>query len=117
MPSKLLTAAGISFLIIQIYCVTISAFNIGKHFCWAPHNTQVKYQLTCYVNDSTLNDKQIFARYGLHAVGWEAHHEQNIKDLIIAAERQNLFKGKVSIVYNYSVNGKQYETWRYESKK
>ena len=113
MQRPILTLTGIVFLSIQVILFIGSFTRSGKHFSWAPHNSQVKYTLECTINDSALDSRGIFNRYGLYSKGWEAHHEENIKAIILARERQSPETKKLSITYTYSVNGGPGQIWTY----
>ncbi len=103
----------VAFFLIQIVSVIVSQFKTGKHFCWAPHNTQNFYNITCVLNGVLLTDKEIQIRYGIPAKGWEAHQMQNVKDFIKEHERQNGYSDKTVVRMQYTENGGTAKTWAY----
>ena len=101
------------FFLIQIVSVIASQFTTGKHFCWAPHNTQNFYTISCVVNGVSLTGKEIQLRYGIPANGWEAHQMQNVKDFIKEHERQTGYVDTTIVFIQYTENGGTTKTWAY----
>ena len=113
--NRFLFFVGILFFVLQIILIVYSQFFNSKHFCWAPHNTQVFYTISGKLNGVHFTDSLFKARYKIPITGWEAHSPDNVKQLIIANERQTNFRDTVYISFVYSENGNVTKTWNYAS--
>lgn len=100
-----------SFLILQLLLIIRARFVPERWFCWAPHDTQVEYELTVFVNGRELGKDEIFARYHRSQQDRDPRSPENVKDII---RQQGLTYGKnedIRVVMHYSVNGKAQEPW------
>lgn len=109
-------ALGLAFLLLQLALVIQARFVEYRHFCWAPHTTQVRYSMQVEVEGRTLSAREAGARYGLaHDYGWEAHSVENLKQLVEQYERTYAGDQPARVRMEYSVNGKTPEVWRWPS--
>lgn len=110
---------GGAFLLLQVGLIAESRFGEDRHFCWAPHTTQVEYSLAVEVDGRRLGRREISERYGLlWQYGWEVHSVENLKQLIRQRERGSAPErdGRSEerrVLLTYSVNGRPPETWRW----
>jgi hypothetical protein len=111
--NRFLFFVGVSFFVLQFILIIYSQFYNNKHFCWAPHNTQVKYSFSGKINGVDFTDSSFKVRYHIPIKGWEAHSPDNIKDIILAKERQMLYTDTVLISLDYSENGNALKNWEY----
>lgn len=100
-------APGVLFLALQAGLVLASQFGTSRHFCWAPHTTQVRYVLRVEEGGRTLSEEEIQGRYGLPSAGWEAHSATNLMDLVEARG------GDVRVTLEYRVNGRDPVLWHW----
>ncbi|MFK7935002.1 MAG: hypothetical protein AB8G22_15940 [Saprospiraceae bacterium] len=101
------------YLMIQLFSSIYICFTPTKFFFWAPHTTQVSYQLSAEVNGKDLSNRALIQRYNLRKKGWEAHAIENVKQQIIFHEQYIGFNDSVNLTLTYSVNGKAPQKWHY----
>ena len=107
---------GVAFLATQAILVGHGLLSEGKHFGWAPHTTQVSYELDVEVDGRSLSERDIRRRYHLPFYGWEAHSYRNLIDLLLQYERTYGKDDQTRLVLRYSVNGHSPETWRWSDR-
>ena len=104
---------GVGFLATQAILIGHGLLSEGKHFAWAPHTTQVSYELDVEVDGRNLSEREIRRRYRLLYYPWEAHSYRNLIDLLLQYERTYGKEDHTRLVLRYSVNGHPPETWRW----
>lgn len=104
---------GAVFLAAQAFLVILAQFNAASYFSWAPHTTQIRYELEVLVNGRELSRGETRRRFGLSNYGWEAHALQNLKDVLIQHGRTYGRADRTEVILRYSVNGGEIHIWRW----
>ncbi len=99
----------IIFFGMQLVLVTFGLFSKTKYYCWAPHTTMIKYNISCLVNGKPLSNLEIQKRYGFIDMGFEAHSIYNVIDCIQQTEQH--LKQNVKVQLTHSKNGKPQPAW------
>jgi hypothetical protein len=108
---SLRTLIAILFLALQAVLVVRAQFVDARHFCWAPHTTQVRYSIETVVRDQPLTRGEIRRRYRIPAEGWDAHSWRNVIDVVAQYERTYGRNDGARVRLRYSVNGRQPKIW------
>ena len=105
---------AVAFFLAQVGLVIEAQFGESRHFCWAPHTTQIRYSLRVEVGGRVLRPQQVAQRYGLRwGYGWEVHSIRNLMDLIVQREETYGRLEGARITLEYSVNGAETEEWNW----
>lgn len=102
---------GLGFLAIQILWVLASQLRESRHFSWAPHTVQVRYEIAVEESGAPLPPHEVQARYRIAAAGWEAHSHRNLIELIEQAERTRVAP-ESNVRLEYWINERGPFTWR-----
>lgn len=103
---------GAAFLAAQVLLVILTQFDDASYFSWAPHTTQIQYELEVQVNGRKLSRDETRWRFGLSNYGWEAHALQNLKDVLIQHGRTYGRADRTEVTLRYRVNGGELQVWR-----
>lgn len=103
---------GIAFLILQSIWVLVSQGRESRHFSWAPHTVQIRYEITVSEAGRALTPVEVQGRYRVPAAGWEAHSHRNLIELIEQAERRRA-DPDASVRLEYHVNERGPFTWQW----
>jgi hypothetical protein len=102
---------GVAFLALQAVWVLASQFRESRDFSWAPHTVQVRYAISVHQDGRPLAPHEVARRYGIPAVGWEAHSHHNLFDLIEQAEATR-GERDVRVRVEYHINEGEPLLWR-----
>lgn len=104
---------GVAFLLFQVGMVVQSRFLETRSFCWAPHTTQVRYEIAAFVNGRALHAEEIQGRYRVPASGWEAHSAANLLLLVEQYEKTYAGDAPACVEIRYTINGTEPRVWRW----
>ncbi len=117
MPKDWRRKIALLFFAVQLCLVVQARFVDTRYFCWAPHTTQVRYQLEVELDGEELTGKQIRRRYRLKgfdartSVGWEAHSIANLKAMLAQHQRTYGRGEDAKVTLSYRVNGSPSQAW------
>lgn len=106
-------ALATAFFGLQAVLVARALFVESRDFCWAPHTTQVAYELAVTVDGRRLADDEVVERYGLVVYGWEAHAAANLIACVRAYESGRGKGDGATASLTYRVNGGEPRSWRW----
>jgi len=107
-------ATGIVFLSLQVLLVVAARFTDERAFCWAPHDMQTEYELTCVVNGRELEEHEISRRFRIRKKGRDPRGVGNVKQVLVQHCRTYGKDDDVSIIMEHTINGIRQEPWRWQ---
>ena len=108
---KIRYTLGILFLLIQVASIVYARFIPERFFCWAPYDSQSKYEIIVTVNGEKLSEEDIKARYHYKANSWEERAIGNIFSYIESYESTYGKHDNAKVVVKYATNGKSEQIW------
>lgn len=102
---------GAGFLVWQLAMIVNARFIDTKYFCWAPHDSQVQYELTVTINGRELSGEEIQNRYRKAKRGREVRAAGNVKNIIEQYEKTYGRNDRAQVVMKYKVNGIPQRDW------
>lgn len=102
---------GILFLLVQVASIIYARFIPERFFCWAPYDSQSKYEIKVTIDGKQLSEEEIKARYHYKANSWEERAIGNIFSYIKGYESTYGKNDNAKVLVKYATNGKPEETW------
>ena len=108
-------AACILFLFLQVILIFSSRTIDNRYFIWAPHDIQTEYYIVIRHDNKELKNNELKLYYGLGKHGWVDLPADYLKRWIIAFNRQNQSKTKITASLDYCTNGREWKTWQFNN--
>lgn len=79
---------GILFLSVQLINTIYELTRDTRTMSWAPHTTQVHYQIDVFRDGKSWGREAVEARYRIAQTQWESHSEGNLSRLVRSVEQK-----------------------------
>jgi hypothetical protein len=112
---SLRASVGIAFLAVQAALVAFGVLGGNRSFSWAPHTTQIHYQIHATVDDRLLSPDEVNRRFHVAQDGWEAHDIRNVQAIVTQYARTYGRHEAIRVSLRYRINGGPEQFWQWPS--
>jgi len=105
-----------ALLLFQLGMIGYARFVPTRFFCWAPYDSQNKYQIQVVLNDRELIPNEIEARYRIPQKGYDNRAISHVIKILQQYEETYGQSDKALVKLRYSVNGKKEQVWQWSSR-
>src|SRR4051812_9183584 len=105
------SAAGITFLLVQLGFIIHARFVPARWLCWAPNDYAVQYQLQVKTRGHDLSPAEIQARYHVPEHGWYENPAENIMDIVRQYECTYGKGDGAEVRLSYQLDGGERREW------
>ncbi|MBC2605933.1 hypothetical protein [Pelagicoccus albus] len=113
LPNRIGLGLCLALLAFQAIAIVYARFTPARYFCWAPYDTQDRYEVTIEREGLTLSESEATERYRFHSNAWQQHSIYNLLNAIEQYETSYGIEDGARITVTYSRNGHPQEVWSY----
>ncbi len=105
-----------ALLLFQLGMIGYARFVPTRFFCWAPFDSQNRYQIQVVLPDGELTAHEIEARYRIPQRGSDNRAIAHIQKIVQQYEESYGWNDRAAVKLTYTVNGGKEQVWRWNTR-